>query len=176
MSSESQHPELPELEDLLRACDLLDKADLMNGGLYRLRWGSALMLVGTAGAAIVVISPIFGKLPANREAAFCRRLLSLNAQMGGMASFALQDDGWIVLHAGRGRRGLDAEELAVMLATVGKFADEFDNALYDEFYADDSDVSAPVDPDDVAADGPSDARDAGGPTMPEVAPEDVATD
>ena len=51
-----------------------------------------------------------------------------------MASFAIQPDGWVVLHAGRAVKGLDGPELATMVAAVGRFADQFDDQLITEFY------------------------------------------
>ena len=127
--------ESPDLEGLLKACDLLDKAEKVNEVMYQLRWGSAMVIVGTAGHAIVVIAPLFSKMPAGKEAEFCRALLGYNAVMGGMAAFAIQSDGWVVLHAGRGIKGLDAHEFAIMVGTVGKFADDFDDKLHADFYA-----------------------------------------
>jgi hypothetical protein len=56
--------------------------------------------------------------------------------MGGMASFALQPDGWVVLHAGRALKGIDGQEFATLVAGVGQFADQFDDQLIAEFYAD----------------------------------------
>lgn len=127
--------ELTSLEDLLTAGGLRDKAEAMDGGLYRLRWGSAIVLVGVAGQAVVAIAPLFRSPPAERTEAFYRKLLEHNAFMGGIASFAIQADGWVVLHAGRSRKGLDAHELAVLVSGVGRFADEFDDKLIAEFFA-----------------------------------------
>ena len=59
--------------------------------------------------------------PTTRREDFYRRLLEANATMGGMAGFALQPDGWVVLHAGRSRKGLDAHELAMLVSSVGRF-------------------------------------------------------
>jgi len=53
-----------------------------------------------------------------------------------MAAFALQPDGWIVLHAGRALKGIDSTEFATLIAGVGRFADQFDDQLVAEFYAD----------------------------------------
>jgi hypothetical protein len=52
-----------------------------------------------------------------------------------MASFAIQPDGWVVLHAGRALRGMDPHEFATLVAGVGRFADQFDDLLIAEFYA-----------------------------------------
>ena len=55
--------------------------------------------------------------------------------MGGMASFAIQSDGWVILHAGRALKGMDSSEFATMVSGVGRFADQFDDQLIGEFYA-----------------------------------------
>jgi hypothetical protein len=54
--------------------------------------------------------------------------------MGGVASFAIQSDGWVVLHAGRALKGIDAQEFETLVAGVGRFADQFDDQLIAEFY------------------------------------------
>jgi hypothetical protein len=125
----------PTLEALLRDSGLADKADRIDDKLYRLQWGSAFVIVGTSGTAIVAIAPLFQHLPPGREEEFYRTLLDHNAYMGGMASFAIQPDGWVVLHSGRALRGLDAHEFAVLVSAVGRFADQFDDQLIAEFYA-----------------------------------------
>jgi hypothetical protein len=127
--------DFPSLEDLLTQAELRKRAEPMDGGMYRLRWGSALVIVGVSGQAVVAIAPLFRNPPADRHEAFYRRLLEANASMGGMAAFALQPDGWVVLHAGRTRKGLDAHELAMLVSSVGRFADELDDKLIAEFYA-----------------------------------------
>jgi hypothetical protein len=65
--------------------------------------------------------------------------------MGGMASFAIQPDGWIVLHAGRALKGIDAGEFANLVAGVGRFADQFDDQLIAEFYVDKPDATNQAD-------------------------------
>jgi hypothetical protein len=123
------------LEELLTQAGLRAKAEPMDNGLFRLQWGSAFVMVGVAGQAIVAIAPLFRQPPGDKTDVFYRKLLEHNAFMGGMASFAIQPDGWVVLHAGRSRKGMDAHELAVMVSGVGRFADEFDDKLIAEFYA-----------------------------------------
>lgn len=127
--------DFPSLEDLLTEAGLRAKAEPMDNGLYRMQWGSAIVLVGVAGQAIVAIAPLFRNPPAANTETFYRRLLEHNAFMGGMAAFAVQPDGWVVLHAGRSRKGMDAHELAVMVSGVGRFADDFDDKLISEFFA-----------------------------------------
>jgi hypothetical protein len=127
--------DLPALDALLRDSGLAEKAEKVDDKMYRLQWGSAFVIVGTSGTAIVAIAPLFQHLPPGREQEFFKRLLEHNAYMGGMASFALQPDGWVVLHSGRALKGLDAHEFAVLVSAVGRFADQFDDQLIAEFYA-----------------------------------------
>jgi hypothetical protein len=126
---------MADFHKLLAEAGLAEKAERLDDRLVRLQWGSAFVIAGISGSAVVAIAPLFKNLPAGREEAFFRRLLEHNAHMGGIASFAIQPDGWIVLHAGRALKGLDAHELSTMIAAVGKFADQFDDQLIEEFYA-----------------------------------------
>lgn len=123
------------LDMLLSQSGLADKAEHVETNLVRLQWGSAFVLVGVSGSAIVAIAPLFRAPPAGKEAEFWKKLLEHNAYMGGIASFALQPDGWIVLHSGRALKGLDGEEFATMISGVGRFADDLDDKLIAEFYA-----------------------------------------
>jgi hypothetical protein len=131
----------PTLEQLLQESGLAEKAQSVEANLVRLQWGSAFVIVGVSGSAIVAIAPLFKEVPADKVNAFYRKLLEHNAHMGGMASFAIQPDGWVVLHAGRAVKGLDGGELATMIASVGKFADDFDDKLIAEFYAEQPDAT-----------------------------------
>jgi hypothetical protein len=125
----------PTLDSLLAESGLKDKAVRLDHQLVRLQWGSACVIAGISGTAIVAIAPLFRAVPADREQAFYRKLLEHNAYMGGVASFAIQPDGWVVLHAGRPLKGIDGNEFATLIAGVGRFADEFDDKLIAEFYA-----------------------------------------
>ena len=127
--------DFPDLDELLTQAGLRARAEPMENGLYRMQWGSAFVMVGVAGQAIVAIAPLFRQPPAEKTALFYQRLLEHNAYMGGMAAFAIQPDGWVVLHAGRSRKGMDAHELAVLVSGVGRFADELDDKLIAEFFA-----------------------------------------
>jgi hypothetical protein len=131
----------PDLQKLLEEAGLSDKVARVHDNLWRLQWGSAFVIVAISGSAIVAIAPLFRAVPAGKEQAFYRKLLEHNAHMGGMANFAIQQDGWVVLHAGRAVKGLDGAELAVMVASVGKFADDFDDKLIAEFYAEQPDAT-----------------------------------
>ena len=125
----------PTLQSLLKDSGLADKAVAIANSMVRLQWGSAFVIVGVSGTAIVAIAPMFKQLPAGKEPAFFQKLLEHNAYMGGMASFAIQPDGWVILHAGRALKGMDSNEFATMVAGVGRFADQFDDTLIAEFYA-----------------------------------------
>jgi len=123
------------LEKLLADSGLAEKAQQVEANLVRLQWGSAFVLVGVSGTAIVAIAPLFREPPAENTNAFLRKLLEHNAYMGGMAAFAIQPDGWVILHSGRSLKGIDAAEFASMVSAVGRFADQFDDLLIKEFYA-----------------------------------------
>ncbi len=125
----------PTLEKLLADSGLADKAQSLGDNLVRMQWGSAFVIVGVSGSAIVAIAPLFREVPRDNTAAFYKRLLEHNAYMGGMASFAIQTDGWVILHAGRAIKGMDHTEFATMVSGVGRFADQFDDQLIGEFYA-----------------------------------------
>lgn len=122
------------LDDLLTSGGLADKAVHIDDNLARLQWGSAFVIVGISGSAVVAIAPLFRAVPRGKELAFYRKLLEHNAYMGGIASFALQNDGWVVLHAGRPVKGIDGGEFATLVAGVGRYADQFDDQLIAEFY------------------------------------------
>ncbi|HEY5927355.1 MAG TPA: hypothetical protein VIV11_36980 [Kofleriaceae bacterium] len=126
----------PTLEKLLQDSGLAEKAQVLEQNLIRLQWGSAYVIVGVSGSAIVAIAPLFRDLPKDKVNDFYRKLLEHNAYMGGMASFAIQPDGWVILHSGRALKGIDAGEFANMVAGVGRFADQFDDQLIRDFYID----------------------------------------
>jgi hypothetical protein len=124
------------LDDLMASSGLADKAVHIDENLVRLQWGSAFVIVGISGAAVVAIAPLFRAVPRGKELAFYRKLLEHNAYMGGIASFAIQSDGWVVLHAGRPLKGMDGQEFSTLVAGVGRYADQFDDQLIAEFYMD----------------------------------------
>jgi hypothetical protein len=124
------------LDDLLATSGLADKASRLDENLARFQWGSAFVIAGISGSAVVAIAPLFRSVPLGQELPFFKKLLEHNAYMGGMAAFALQPDGWVVLHAGRALKGIDGQEFATLVAGVGRFADQFDDQLIAEFYGD----------------------------------------
>jgi len=133
------------LDDLMAAGGLADKAVRIDDNLTRLQWGSAFVIVGISGAAVIAIAPLFRAVPRGKELAFYRKLLEHNAYMGGIASFAIQSDGWVVLHAGRPLKGMDGQEFSTLVAGVGRYADQFDDQLIAEFYMDQPESTNQVD-------------------------------
>jgi len=134
------------IDGLLAGSGLAEKAVRIDDNLVRLQWGSAFVIAGLSGSAAVAIAPLFRAVPAGRELAFYRKLLEHNAYMGGIASFAIQRDGWIVLHAARALKGIDAQEFETMVAGVGRFADQFDDQLIAEFYMNQPELTIQADP------------------------------
>ena len=134
------------LDDLLTGSGLVEKSVRIDENLVRLQWGSAFVIAGISGSAAVAIAPLFRAVPKGKELAFYRKLLEHNAHMGGIASFALQRDGWIVLHAARAIKGMDAQEFETMVAGVGRFADQFDDQLIAEFYMNEPELTLQADP------------------------------
>lgn len=135
----------PTLESLLQDSGLAEKAQSIEANLVRLQWGSAFVIVGVSGSAIVAIAPLFREVPRDNVLGFYKKLLEHNAYMGGMASFAIQSDGWVILHSGRALKGLDAHEFANLVAGVGRFADQFDDQLIGEFYVDHTEATNQAD-------------------------------
>jgi hypothetical protein len=125
---------MPLLDDLLAGSGLAERTVRIDDHLVRLQWGSAFVIAGISGSAVIAFAPLFRAAPRGKEQAFYRKLLEHNAYMGGVASFAIQSDGWVVLHAGRALKGIDAHEFETLIAAVGRFADQFDDQLIAEFY------------------------------------------
>ena len=128
----SESPDL--ISNLLKDAGLADAAEQIGDGMFRLKWGSATIICVASGQGIVAVAPLFEKPPEKNQLAFFRRLLELNADLGGTAAFSVHKNGTVALQCGRTLQGLDANELKIMLATVGKFADDYDDKLRDEFY------------------------------------------
>jgi hypothetical protein len=133
------------LDDLLAGSGLAEKAVRIDDNLVRLQWGSAFVIAGLSGSAVVAIAPLFRAVPRGKEQQFYRKLLEHNAYMGGIASFAIQGDGWVVLHAGRAIKGIDAQEFETLVSGVGRFADQFDDQLIAEFYMNQPELTNQVD-------------------------------
>jgi hypothetical protein len=136
---------MPLLDDLLAGSSLADKIARIDDNLVRLQWGSAFVIAGISGTVVVAIAPLFRAVPRSKELAFYRKLLEHNAYMGGMASFAIQGDGWVVLHAARPVKGIDPHEFETLVAGVGRFADQFDDPLIAEFYMNQPEATNQVD-------------------------------
>jgi hypothetical protein len=133
------------LDDLLTGGGLAEKTVRIDDHLVRLQWGSAFVIAGISGSAVVAIAPLFRAVPAGKEQVFYRKLLEHNAYMGGIASFAIQGDGWVVLHAARAIKGIDPQEFETLVAGVGRFADQFDDQLIAEFYMNQPELTNQVD-------------------------------
>jgi hypothetical protein len=133
------------LDELLTGSGLAEKTVRLDDHLVRLQWGSAFVIAGISGSAVVAIAPLFRAVPAGKEQGFYRRLLEHNAYMGGIASFAIQGDGWVVLHAARALKGIDPQEFETLVAGVGRFADQFDDQLIAEFYMNQPELTNQVD-------------------------------
>jgi hypothetical protein len=133
------------LDDLLTGSALTDKAARIDDNLARLQFGSAFVIAGISGAAVIAVAPLFRAVPVGKEQAFYRRLLEHNAYMGGVASFAIQSDGWVVLHAARPLKGTDGEGFHTLVTAVGRFADQFDDQLIAEFYMESPELTNQVD-------------------------------
>ena len=134
------------LDDLLAGGELADKTVRIDDHLVRLQWGSAFVIAGISGAAVIAFAPLFRAVPRGKELAFYRKLLEHNAYMGGIASFAIQSDGWVVLHAGRPLKGMDGQEFFTLVAGVGRYADQFDDQLIAEFYMNEPELTLQADP------------------------------
>jgi hypothetical protein len=122
------------ISGLLKDAGLHDAAERVGDGMFRLKWGSATIICVSSGDGVVAVAPIFEKPPEKNQLGFFRRLLELNAEIGGTAAWAVHKNGTVALQCGRTLQGLDSNELKIMLATVGKFADDYDDKLRDEFY------------------------------------------
>ncbi len=122
------------LRTLLAQCRLLDMADRVGDSTYSIRWGSVTIITGSSSGGLVVVAPMFDAPPKRRREAFCHRLLELNSEMGGTASFAIQPEGSVVLQVGRGLKGIDADEFGIMLGTIARFAQDYTPRLRDEFF------------------------------------------
>ena len=133
------------LDDLLTGSTLADKAARIDDNLARLQFGSAFVIAGISGAAAIAIAPLFRAIPHGKEQHFYRKLLEHNAYMGGVAAFAIQGDGWVVLQAARALKSIDPENFQNLVTAVGKFADQFDDQLIAEFYMENPELTNQVD-------------------------------
>jgi hypothetical protein len=119
---------------LLEESGLAEAAQKVGEAMYRLRWGSATIMCVASGDGIVALAPVFDAPPSRDLEKFYRRLLEINAEIGGTAAFAIHRNGTVALQSGRAIAGLDANEFKLIVATVGKFADDWDDRLREEFY------------------------------------------
>jgi hypothetical protein len=81
-------------------------------------------------AYLQILSPVM-RVPPN--AAFKDRLLALNHEMGGLATFCVTPQGEVHLLSARSTEGVSAPEIARVIAEVAHFSDLYDDRLLDEF-------------------------------------------
>jgi hypothetical protein len=119
--------------------DLLESDSLKTGVNMPIQRGSAtgfvLVIPDPRDPAfeIVEVRLTIMDLPPHRTADLMKRLLELNAMMHGRASFAVTDDGRVVLSAGRSTQDLDPGELVDIVLWTAEQADYFDDILLTEF-------------------------------------------
>ena len=111
--------------------------DLDAAGYTQLRKGSASIGINVLEdhGVLLLLSPVMGVPDVGREV-FYRRLLELSFLATSDAAFAIdaQKDE-VYVRALRRLSGLDFEEFEDLVETVGKVADEWDDALRAEFGA-----------------------------------------
>ena len=73
------------------------------------------------------------RVPPDDSAPLHRRLLELNHELKGRASFSVDDDGVVCLTAGRPVEDLDPGEVIDLLLWTSEQADHFDDLLLTEF-------------------------------------------
>lgn len=69
------------LDDLLATSGLADKASRLDENLARFQGGSAFVIAGISGSAVVAIAPLFRFVPQGKELPFFKKLLEHNAYM-----------------------------------------------------------------------------------------------
>lgn len=81
-------------------------------------------------AFLQVASPVM-KVPP--KAGFHERLLKLNFEMGGLATFAITPNNEVHLTSARTIEGISSPEVAQLVAQVAHFSDLYDDMLLQEF-------------------------------------------
>jgi hypothetical protein len=84
------------------------------------------------GTELMILFPVM-QVPVAKSLAFYRRLLEINNNLRGRASFAINPDNMVILVTGRTIRDLDPNELASMVIVTAALADDYDDLLLDEF-------------------------------------------
>ena len=82
---------------------------------------------------ILVVRLAIMKVPEDARAAFYDRILALNHQLLGRASFSVDDEGVVYLTAGRPVEDLDPGEIIDLILWTSEQADHFDDVLLTEF-------------------------------------------
>lgn len=104
-------------------------------GYTQLRRGSASVGINVLEdhGVLLMLAPVM-KVPSQHREALFRRLLELSFITTSDAAFSIdKDKDEIFVRALRRLSGLDYEEFEDLLATVGKVADDWDDALEREF-------------------------------------------
>jgi len=73
------------------------------------------------------------KVPASGEAAFLRRLLELNHDLGNFAGFSVDTHDRVWLGAGRFAADLEPAELSELISQTARLSDRFDDQLLEAF-------------------------------------------
>lgn len=119
--------------------DLLESGALKTGVQMPIQRGSA------TGFVVVIPDPrdpsretvevrlTIMEVPVDRETDLLRRLLEINGTFHGRAAFAVNEDGIVLLIAGRTTMDLDPGELVDLVLWTAEQADYFDDILLAEF-------------------------------------------
>ena len=87
---------------------------------------------GPEGLVLVVRLSVM-RVPSDHHEKFMSRLLDLNHEFLGRASFSVAEDGVVFLTAGRPVEDLDPGEIIDLLLWTSEQADHFDDVLLSEF-------------------------------------------
>jgi len=82
---------------------------------------------------VLVVRLAIMRVPADNPVPLLHRLLDLNHQLNGRASFSVHDDSVVYLTSGRPVEDLDPGEVIDLLLWTSEQADHFDDVLLTEF-------------------------------------------
>ncbi len=88
---------------------------------------------GDPDGLVLVVRFALMRVPEDDPAPLCSRLLDLNHELQGRASFSVHDDGLVYLTSGRPIEDLDPGEVIDLLLWTSEQADHFDDVLLAEF-------------------------------------------
>lgn len=136
-------PLMAEIHSLLglveRILEHLDDGTLEDGFEEPIQRGSASGYVSVVKedeeheSLLLVVRLGIMKVPAGAEAAFYARLLDINHEFKGRASFSVRDDGTVCLTSGRPVEDLDPGEIIDLILWTSEQADDYDDVLLTEF-------------------------------------------